>query len=181
MITAIASFDLAIEYALYAIRDPFFVQTFIWISELASEVTVAGLAMVALIVLAYRRRWHYAAGLAMSVGGSAVTTFILKELVARQRPPHLVAAYTETSFSFPSGHATLVVALYGFLVWMLWNDLPPGWRKTTVIVLGALILLVGFSRLYLGVHYPSDVLAGYCVGAVFVWIGTKVAKRFERN
>ena len=179
MIASITSIDLAILDSLYAVRDPALVQIFIWVSELASTTTVAGLSAIVLIVLAYRKRWALAAGLATSVFGSAAGTLILKELAARPRPSRDFAAYVETGFSFPSWHATGVVALYGFLLWMMWEKLSPSRRKIKIVAVAIIILLVGFSRPYLGVHYVSDVLAGYLLGTAFLWIGINVTKRLR--
>ncbi|MEK7132807.1 MAG: phosphatase PAP2 family protein [Patescibacteria group bacterium] len=181
MTSFISALDSGFEQALYAIRDPSLVQFFIWVSELGSVATIAGLTLIALIILAYRKQWHYVLGFVVSVLGSTVATFIIKELVERPRPVSPIFAYLETSFSFPSGHATRAAAFFIFLLWVIWNFLSPMWRKVSIGVVATIILLIGFSRLYLGVHYPSDVLAGFLVGAVFVILGIKVTKILSRR
>ncbi len=181
MISSIVALDTAVLSALYAIRDPFLVQAFIWISELARVPTVVGFTAIAVILLAYRKRWALASGLMTSALGGGAAALFLKEVIARARPEKEFAAYMETSYSFPSGHATLVVALYGFLVWMLWDMIPAQWRKAAIAALGCLIFLIGFSRLYLGVHYLSDVLGGYLVGGFSLWIGTKFVRKLRRS
>lgn len=177
----ISVFDLRIEQALYAVRDPQLVQCFIWLTELASTTTVIGLTGIIMILLAYRKRWALVAGLGTTIFGSGAAAFILKELVARPRPGAPLYAFVETSYSFPSGHATFVVALYGFVLWMLYGTLPTAWRYFVAAMTTVIILVVGFSRLYLGVHYPSDVLAGYALGGLFVFLGIRVAKYLERK
>lgn len=178
---AISAIDQWLTHALYSARDPFIVQFFIWVSELGNETTIFGLALIAMIFLAYRGRWPEAAGLVVSVCGSAAAAYMLKELVARARPPFPFPAYVETSFSFPSGHAVLSIALYAFLLWAVYEAMPPLWRKMTLSSAAVLIIAVGFSRLYLGVHYLSDVLAGYLLGGIFVLLGTKVAKKLGQR
>lgn len=170
----ITAFDAAVEQALTAIREPTLAQFFIWISELVGNPAFIGLTAIILAYLAYRRNWSNAAGFLTTVIGSEAATFILKNLIARPRPELL--AYPATSFAFPSGHSVRVVALFGFMLFLIWPHLSSAWKKIAGFLTALLILGVGFSRLYMGVHYASDVLAGYIIGSVFVWIGVKVSQ-----
>lgn len=99
----------------------------------------------------------------------------LKFIVQRPRPDGFQLA-VEQGFSFPSGHSMVAMAFFGLLVWMVWRYEPD--RATRVgcaIGLGAVIVLVGVSRVYLGVHYASDVLAGFCVSLAWLAIYTRIA------
>lgn len=109
----------------------------------------------------------------------------LKDLIDRPRPEakHLVEA---TTMSFPSGHAMSSIAFFGFLIYLVWRLVSTPWvRWLLSVLLALLILLIGFSRVYLGVHYPSDVLAGYAAGgaclAIFISIFTYVRYRYARK
>lgn len=109
----------------------------------------------------------------------------LKDLIDRARPEarHLVEA---GSLSFPSGHAMSSIAFFGFLIYLVWRLVSTSWvRWLLSTLLALLILLIGFSRVYLGVHYPSDVLAGYAAGgaclAIFISIFTYVRYRYARK
>lgn len=109
----------------------------------------------------------------------------LKDLIDRPRPEarHLVEA---GSLSFPSGHAMSSIAFFGFLIYLVWRLVSTSWvRWLLSVLLALLILLIGFSRVYLGVHYPSDVLAGYAAGgaclAIFISIFTYVRYRYARK
>ncbi len=109
-----------------------------------------------------------AVALLSSLVGASFLNVLFKNLFQRPRPVglNLVA---ETGFSFPSGHAMLSMAVLGMLVVIAHDRMRPGRRRLLVIAgLSALILLVGLSRLYLGVHYPSDVLAGYLASLCWV-------------
>jgi undecaprenyl-diphosphatase len=93
---------------------------------------------------------------------------LLKRLIHRERPPDpLVEGIT--NFSFPSGHTFMGVAFYGLLIWYASVYIKANWLRRTVIVFLLLIIAaIGFSRIYLRVHYATDVIAGICIG--FVWL-----------
>ncbi|MDO8552110.1 MAG: phosphatase PAP2 family protein [bacterium] len=173
----ISTFDLQFEQALYTVRSPSLAQFYIWFTELGDYKTVIpALTIIALIILAYKKRWALAAGLSACISGSYIAVYALKELIARPRPPGYLNMLSDNGYSFPSGHATFSFALYTFLLWIIWDSIPPAWKKPTIGVVAVLIIAIGYSRLYLGVHYPSDVLAGYVLGGIFVLLGIKVAR-----
>jgi undecaprenyl-diphosphatase len=143
--------------------------------EAMRDVTALGGVTVMILVTivgvlafwAHRRRWH-AGVLAATVLLADASSELLKHLYGRPRPelvPHGSYVY---SASFPSGHSTLSAATYLTLA-MLIASLEPN-RATKIMVFGLALMLmvsVGFSRVYLGVHWPSDVLAGWCLGAAW--------------
>ncbi len=87
------------------------------------------------------------------------------------RPPESFFAYLETGYSFPSAHAAMSFACYGFIVYLVWRSATSqSFRTIAVLGLSVLIGAIGFSRLYLGVHYLSDVVGGYALGAACVWL-----------
>jgi len=112
------------------------------------------------------KRYHnHALLIFVGVGGASVLSLALKALFARSRPElwhHLVH---ETSFSFPSGHALASAALAASIVAALWFT---RWRIVAIIVGAVYVLVIGFTRLYLGVHYPTDILAGWLVAVAWV-------------
>jgi len=106
----------------------------------------------------------------ISVGGGAVSVYILKHLITRPRPV-AIPIYIEDSYSFPSGHAGVAIGLYGFLLYFcLKNIADKIWRRIADASLAVVIILLGFSRIYLGVHYFSDVIAGFLVGGIWLAI-----------
>jgi undecaprenyl-diphosphatase len=97
-----------------------------------------------------------------------VLTTILKAVFQRTRPELFDSGYQASFYSFPSGHATVAVGFYGMLTVILAYRLE-GLARWAVAVCGVLVvLLIGFSRLYLGVHYPTDILAGYLAAPLWV-------------
>ncbi len=156
--------------------------SFIGITELGSTVFVCGVALCVGIVLAYRHKFVYATAIGISVLGAGATALLIKEVVHRARPVRALQAYQETGFSFPSGHATLAAAFYGFLIYLVWRLMPAGFlRNVVVTALALLIVLIAFSRLYLGVHYLSDVIGGLVLGAAFAYLGAAFVRKIERR
>ena len=89
---------------------------------------------------------------------------LLKQLFKRARPDfHRLIEIG--GYSFPSGHATNALSIYGILTFVLWHHIPAPWGRIILFIFSIfMILSIGLSRIYLGVHYPSDVLAGYFAG-----------------
>ncbi len=146
-----------------------------WLDEPMRIVTTLGyywmiLPLLAILAYAFYRRGRKvsAALLVISTGGGLVLTTTLKTVFQRSRPELFDSGYTASFYSFPSIHATLAVGFYGTLGLLLAWRLT-GFRRWAVAVLGiVLVLLIGFSRLYLGVHYPTDVLAGFLVAPLWI-------------
>lgn len=127
--------------------------------------------------LAFRRRLLDAIFLVGAVGGASIVTAALKRLVERSRPDVFPWLTPESGYSFPSGHATASMALALAVVALTWNR--RGRWAIAVVAIGA-AALVGASRVYLGVHYPSDVAAGWIVAAATVAGGAVVRRRTPR-
>ncbi len=115
------------------------------------------------------RRWADALFLAAS-GLAPVFNLMLKELVATPRPDAALALVPETGYAFPSSHAVFAFAFFGSLIHLVghWKALEgrPRLRRTTQAALALLIVGVGASRVWLGVHWPSDVIAGFLFGSI---------------
>lgn len=113
--------------------------------------------------------------------GSFLLNIALKLLFRRERPAlHRIAE--AAGYSFPSGHSMAAFSLYGLLVYLLWKHARSGLQKGLLLSGGALLILaIGASRIYLGVHYPSDVVAGYFAGCCWVtaavWSYERIAGR----
>lgn len=103
---------------------------------------------------------------------------LLKELVQRPRPED-INLVVETGFSFPSGHSMVAMAFFGLLVWLVWHyERDRTLQLACCAGFSLIILLIGISRIYLGVHYASDVLAGFCISLAWLAMYTSVAAPF---
>jgi len=132
--------------------------------------------MVAVIIfLFFRKKFIFIGPLIFSVVGSGLVTALAKLSFVRPRPA--LSVFGEQGFSFPSGHATVAVALYAYLAFLYW-----GRRKKLIYIITIFIILaIGFSRLYLGAHYLSDVLAGYAVGLLFFVVAVVGTKKLVKR
>ncbi|KKW20013.1 MAG: Phosphoesterase PA-phosphatase related protein [Parcubacteria group bacterium GW2011_GWA2_51_10] len=180
MVNFLTLFDNPLALALYEWHTQPAVDFFIGISEFGRTYTIIALTAVALLVFLMRRQFSYATGLLVSVGGAAAAVYVVKELVERPRPELDISAYLEQTFSFPSGHAAFSLALYGFIAWAISARRPRRERIFWFALSALIITLVSFSRLYLGVHYLTDVLGGLVIGAVFLSIGIAITNRVDR-
>jgi len=162
-----------------------------WLDSAALAVTtlggwaVAAALMASLIALLVFARRRVDALVVLISAGPIVLGFLLKEVVGRARPDYFILGSEPTSLSFPSGHALFAIVFGGLLI-ILAGDLvhPVKLRRAIQIGLALLILAVGASRVYLGFHYPSDVLGSYLFGAMallgLVWLRNWFVSRGAR-
>ncbi|QDP84586.1 phosphatase PAP2 family protein [Chryseobacterium sp. SNU WT5] len=110
--------------------------------------------------------------------GGLFIIYVMKMFFERPRPPYPIL-YREESFSFPSGHATFSFIFYGTLAYFMWlTDLPKIWKNIAMTFLVLLSLMIGFSRVYLHVHYASDVLGGFCLGYSWLFLMIYTFRRY---
>ena len=153
------------------LRQPWLTPYMESISELAQPVAL--LAML-LAVEAFAPGRRPGACAAVNLVCAVALNVLLKQLVQRPRPDgfRLIA---ETGYSFPSGHSMVAMAFYGLLAWMVWHyERDRFVRWLCVMGFGLVIALIGISRIYLGVHYASDVIAGFCVSLIWLALYTKL-------
>lgn len=128
--------------------------------------------------LGWRRDWHRTIAVVLATGGGLVLSNVLKLVFHRGRPETAAEFITRTTWSFPSGHAMNSMITYGFLTVLLLDHVAER-QKRTAVVIGAVILIgaIGFSRVYLGVHYMSDVAGGWLAGGAWL-IACVIGYRF---
>jgi membrane-associated phospholipid phosphatase len=132
-------------------------------------------------VLLYLKQKNSAWRVAVIALSSLGLKLLLKDVFHRDRPDNPMILGI-TNFSFPSGHAFMSVAFYGLLIWITIRHVNSKTARTIIILcLSFLIFSIGFSRIYLRVHYTTDVIAGFCIGACWVffclWFTQKISKR----
>lgn len=148
-----------------------------WITELGSTGAVTVMAIVAILVGVLIGPWRHGVAGAVTIALASIGNQGLKAFISRERPDLLEPIVVEHGFSFPSGHAALSMVAYGVLgVLVMRSRLPIAVRRVIVVALGVLVLLIGLSRVWLGVHYPTDVLAGWTAGATIVLVYARLTR-----
>lgn len=158
-------YDVAILNAVHSQATPLRDTIMIVVSDLAGPelLGIGGVAAAGALYAMRHRRW--AISLLAGVGGATAINMLLKVMFQRPRPLLWEPLVHESSYSFPSGHAMVSMALAATLVSWLWYT---RWRYVAMAAGAAYVLTVGLSRVYLGVHYPTDIIAGWCVSLAWV-------------
>jgi len=162
-------FDLFVRMGIHQHATPRLTRLMFGFSFMGSVATISVLCLGILSVFLYFRLVRLAALLAITMLGMASLDLLLKSAFHRPRPVPFFGP-APSSYSFPSGHAFGALCFYGVLAAIFAtraHKKAAKWCIWTVAVI--LIGMIGLSRIYLGVHYPSDIIAGYCAGAV--WVG----------
>ena len=105
--------------------------------------------------------------------------WIIKHIIQRPRPDVNLRLVEESGYSFPSGHAMITTAFYGLIIFYIWNNMENKlWRNTICLCFAFLIIMIDFSRVYLGVHYLSDVLAGSLISIAYLIVAVEIARKY---
>ncbi|MFC0189813.1 phosphatase PAP2 family protein [Fictibacillus aquaticus] len=152
------------------VREPVVNHIMVGITELGSKYALAGLLVASLIWLGVKRKnyWAMIMFLVASAGGGLLN-LALKHWFERDRPN--ASIIEELGYSFPSGHAMGSLIYYGFLGYLVVRSQRSRQEKTFwTLFFSVVIILIGISRIYLGVHYPTDIVAGYSAGLLWLFV-----------
>lgn len=177
----VIQFDKEVVSLIAQNQDPVASFMFSFVTVLGDWWFVLSIFFVIALVLEERHRNWRLAALFLGFVGTQVSVFLLKYVIGRERPVEktysLIEGFSNTA-SFPSGHAATAVAFYGLLLFLLVKGEKNRRMKKVYLAAGImLIFMIGFSRIYIGVHYTSDVLAGFLLGAGFLFLSVRVAER----
>ena len=159
--------DTQILEAIRRLHTPLLDQSMVGITFLGQPSVLVVLSLSLGIWLLFQHRRSEATTLAIAAIGAAGLNYWLKELFARDRPALWDRVVDVRYYSFPSGHAMVSVVMYGLIGYLLAKTFPR-WRVLIFILTVLLVVAIGFSRLYLGVHWPTDIAAGYAAGLVWL-------------
>lgn len=142
---------------------------------------ITGIILIAVItstILIIKKKKLMGILLWINLACSALLNQILKRIVQRPRPTEY-RLIEENGYSFPSGHSMISTAFYGFLIYLIFKNVKNKYVKwTSIIFLSILIALIGISRIYLGVHYTSDVMAGFVISISYLVIFTSIVNDY---
>lgn len=149
------------------------------ITSLGSPRTIlTGVAILGIIMIFKKQKWK-TMFLILFVGIGGLINLLLKWIFKRQRPT-TYRLIEEMGYSFPSGHSMVSLIFYGMLVCLFVSNEDGLLKITSSLLIFSLVMLIGISRIYLGVHYPSDVLAGFTAGGILLTIGFTIYKVFMK-
>lgn len=158
-------FDDALLWQAHALSGPTLDRFFVVVSALGYQWGVVPADIALTLGLLAARRWREATFAGVSLGGSALLNMATKQFFQRDRPALWESIAPEHTFSFPSGHAMGSATLAMVVVLLCWHT---HLRWPAVVLAALFALTVGASRIYLGVHYPSDILGGWAAGIAWV-------------
>ncbi|RYX78969.1 phosphatase PAP2 family protein [bacterium] len=174
------TFDQSFLRSINSYSSPFLDSFFLIFTELGGVIAVTITSLALFSYFMYKKQRYNALLLGVGVGGAALVNYIAKITFERARPELWHQLITETTYSFPSGHAAGSSALAICIVALLWRT---KWRLPALIIAPIYIILIGVSRMYLGVHYLTDVLAGWILSIAWVTLVTSLvyARRSRRR
>jgi len=171
-------FDDSVRAAVHQHASPALTVFMRGITLLGSMEVLLPAVLIVLTFLFVRSKRYQAIVLAVTIAGGLILNMVLKLSFHRVRPDAFFNLATPTSYAFPSGHALLAFCFYGVMAW-IWSDSQRNRERRWMVRVGAVCLigLIGLSRIYLGVHYASDVLAGYAAAIVWISAVTMIVRR----
>lgn len=161
------AFDRSILLALWKLHRPLLDRIMLGLTFLGEPALLLVISLSLGLFLAIRNHRSEATTIAIAGAGAVALNTLLKNLFGRARPELWERIVDVQAYSFPSGHAMISLVIYGIFGYFLALRFPR-WRWTLATLTGILIVGIGLSRLYLGVHWPTDVLAGYTAGLVWL-------------
>jgi len=167
--------DMIIKEWINQLVSPLFDHIFIFVTQFGSPLAFTVLGLLTFIYLLAYKKWLEGIFLNICLFAAWSSMNYLKDFFGRDRPPGEHLTFAE-GFSFPSGHAMLSIAFYGFIAYLILFNWPDKRGKILAALLYVLIFLIGISRIYLNVHYASDVLVGYLFGGIVLFILIKGLK-----
>lgn len=175
-----AAFDDAVRFFFYDIRSSALTSAAKAITYLGNWQSITALCIILLIIKPTRVKY----GVPVSAGAISVTVInkIIKNLIQRERPDQIYHLISQGGYSFSSGHSITSIFVFGILIYLVRVNVK---NRTVANILTAVIAVpmvcIGLSRIYLGVHYPSDVLAGWALGIAVMVVIIEIADRLRRR
>ncbi len=161
--------DMEIMNLVAAFRSTGVTKAFIFFTYLGNWQVIVGLSVIAIIILGLlKKKQEIIFFIAALISGEMIKE-LFKFLIHRQRPDVGFSLISENGYAFPSGHAVISVIFYGLVGYLIYRICKKLWQKLILLfTFFIFIFLIGFSRIYLGVHWASDVFAGWLIGSAIL-------------
>lgn len=163
---------------LFQIRNPFCTFFFFLFTFFASKEFIILVCLIFILISLIKKQYLHTLLIIINVINSVLLNQGLKKIFFRERPSEFFLL-KEEGYSFPSGHTMAAITFYGYFIFLIWQSSMKKKKKIIwTIFLSSVILLIGVSRIYLGVHYTTDVLAGYLIGMAYLCIYIHCTKKY---
>lgn len=172
--------DLQVQAWAFSLQSPLAVLFFTLITYLGSSIAFPVLTLIISIYLVSKQKWYEALFLNISLFSAWWIMILLKNLFERSRPAG-EALTIASGYSLPSGHSMVSIAFYGYLAVLLFRQKDSPLARCGAVLLFMLVVLIGFSRIYLNVHYLSDVLAGFIFGFICLGLSLAGLAKFQKR
>ncbi len=178
----IIQFDQTVISFIQGLESPMFTAIMKLFTFIGSTTSIVVFSLLVLFFLynVFKHRSELVLFMIVLLGSNVL--FISLKLFFHRARPNFHRLIEVGGYSFPSGHATNAITFYGLLAFLLWRHIPARWGRTVLIVISiAMIIMIGTSRIYLGVHYPTDIISGYLVGGFWLAIAIWFYQRYEEK
>ncbi|MDP3729110.1 MAG: phosphatase PAP2 family protein [bacterium] len=163
------SLDQIINTKVTLLQTEFLTKIMLIITNIMSTKGIIFLSLLLILFLAHKKRYQKVLLVILSIGGGIALELSFKALIQRARPEN--ALIETTSYSFPSGHATLAIIFFSLIIYLFKDQIKNTLQRWIFIAANIfLILLIGFTRIYLNVHWFTDVLAGFILGILWLYL-----------
>ena len=169
--------DLNLLNRIQDLRTPFLNKFMLLVTYLGNWQAILAISIIIIFIFAILKKWKFIIALSISSIFGELFVYAAKNIIKRQGPPLRYLILLEKDFSFPSGHSFISIAFYGLLFYFIFDFAKSKTIKILSIFFGvAIVVLISFSRIYLGVHWPSDVFASLASGIVMITIIITILK-----
>lgn len=174
--------DLGIMNLVAAFRSAAVTKALLFFTYLGNWQVIVGLSIMAIIILGWLRERRKVVFLATALISGEVICFLFKLFIHRQRPDIRFSLIPENGYAFPSGHAVISVIFYGMVGYFIYKVCKKLWQKLILLfTFFIFIFLIGFSRIYLGAHWASDIVAGWLIGFAILLFFIMLFNRLEES
>ena len=172
--------EIVVQQIIIGFRSDFLTNVLKIFTDLGGTTSITFLVLLVAGIFLWKKYYLYSVGIVFSVGVAEFVSLVLKYLIGRGRPSAILSLVLEHSPSFPSGHTLAAISFYGFLMYVVYKNVQnKSLRIFLMFLCVAVILLAGFTRIYLGVHWLGDVMASYILGGVWVVLVIYLMKKQE--
>ena len=180
-----SGFDNSISNAILSLQSPLATKIFVTFTFFGSSTFLLPAYSLLVLIFLFKKNWKRALDVASIGITSTSLLYLLKDIFKRQRPLDPLIRHV-TGFSFPSGHSFSSFTFCGMIVYLVWlSGINKAWKVIVTTVLFLFATTIAFSRVYLRVHYPSDVIAGFCLSMIWlvisIWLLHFTDKKFFKQ